>query len=148
MFGILILGGGYLLIKKLQSYPAKPGENIVPISSPSDTGDFPEIDSIVPPSGPIGTVIEIGGVNFNGFEGDLNAWIENEQGVKGIIRGEAGSSATVIKFVLKSSYCKKDTSYSGLACSGYLAVIPGKYKIYVEPWGNKSNETIFTVKEK
>jgi len=103
------------------------------------------IDSISPNLGPIGTTIEIRGKNFSGFEGDLNAWIENSNGVKGVIYGESGSSKNLIKFTLKSSYCQQDNSYSGLPCTAFLDIISGVYKIYITPWGQKSNIVSFTV---
>jgi hypothetical protein len=117
------------------------GEKCLPI----ETTPAPSIDSISPSSGPIGTIIEIRGKNFSGFEGDLDAWIENNQAVKGIIYGETGSNVDLIRFTLKSSFCQIDTSYSGLPCSGFLNITPGTYKIYVAPWGQKSNEVTFTV---
>ena len=109
------------------------------------TESVPIINSISPNHGPIGTAIEIRGENFSGFEGDLNAWIENSERIKGIIRTEEGSSSNLIKFTLKSSFCQVDTSYSGLACPDFIYLTPGVYKIYVMPWGQKSNEVIFTV---
>jgi hypothetical protein len=113
--------------------------------SSTEATPTPSIDSISPNSGPIGTIIEIKGKNFSGFEGDLDAWIEDTQGVKGIIYGETGSSGNLIKFTLKSSYCQIDTSYSGLPCSGFINLTPGTYKVYVATWGQKSNEVTFTV---
>ena len=109
------------------------------------TEPIPVIDSISLDSGPIGSLIEIQGENFSGFEGDLNAWIENTEGIEGIIYGEAGSNNNLIKFTLNSSYCQIDTSYSGLTCPDFIYLTPGTYKIYVMPWGQKSNEVVFTV---
>ena len=118
------------------------GEKCWPIET---SPQAPSIDSIFPNSGSIGTMIEVRGKNFSGFEGDLDAWIENTKGVKGIVYGETGSNGSLIRFTLKSSFCQIDTSYSGLPCSGFLNITPGIYKIYVAPWGQKSNEVTFTV---
>lgn len=105
----------------------------------------PVIESISPNFGPIGTEVEIRGKNFSGFEGDLVVWIEDVNGEKGYIWREAGSNDTLIKFTLSSSYCQVDTSYSGLPCPKFIYLTPGTYKIYVYPWGVKSNEVTFTV---
>ena len=100
-------------------------------------------------SGPVGTNIEIKGCNFSGFEGDKYAWIENTQGVKGILYGEQDSNAKVIKVVLKNLLCSQDNSYSGLPCKSYLTLTPGLYKIWTTPWGaeTKSNIVSFTITE-
>jgi hypothetical protein len=115
------------------------------IETSPQTAPSPSIDSISPNSGPIGTIIEIRGKNFSGFEGDLDAWIENTEGVKGIIYGEMGSNGNLIRFTLKSSFCQIDTSYSGLPCPNFIYLTPGIYKIYVTPWWQKSNEVTFTI---
>lgn len=98
-------------------------------------------------SGPVGTKLEIKGCNFAGFEGDKNAVIVNAQGMQGILHGEAGSTAKVIKVTLNSPLCQEDNSYSGLPCSGSLTLTPGTYTIYITPWGEdtKSNLATFTV---
>lgn len=106
---------------------------------------IPVITSISSYFGSVGTKIELGGCNFTGFEGDKNAWIENDQGVKGIIYGEMGSTAKLVILTLKSPLCQKDTSYSGLPCDSWLTLTPGVYKIYVTPWGNTSNIVDFTI---
>lgn len=107
----------------------------------------PELVSVVPANGKIGTSITVYGKNLSGFEGDKNLWIQNiSNGVRGIMRGDAGSTNTSITAVLADRYCTADTSYSGLECPAYLVITPGAYKIYAEPWGKKSNELLFTVK--
>lgn len=110
--------------------------------------NLPVITSLSRYSGPIGTKIEIHGCNFSGFEGDLNAWIENNnQGVRGILYGEAGSTSKLIKVTLTSPLCQKDNSYSGLPCDAWLTLTPGVYEIYTTPLGEKSNELTFTVEQ-
>ena len=105
----------------------------------------PSITSISKSSGPIGTTIEIKGCNFAGFESDLNVWIVNDEGTKGILYSELGSTAKSMNIVLKPQACQTDESYRGLPCAAYLNVTPGTYKIYMIPWGKKSNEATFTV---
>lgn len=114
--------------------------------------DWPVINSITPNSGAVGTIIEIKGENLNGFEGDLIAWIENSKGEKGILYSIdqlAGNrnpgESTLIRTKIESKLCVTDNSYSGLPCEKYLDIIPGIYKIYTSPWGNKSNTLEFTV---
>ncbi len=106
----------------------------------------PVITSISKTSGSVGDTIELKGCNFNGFEGDLIAWIENAQGVKGLLRGDASSTAKLMRVKLEAKLCQEETGYSGLPCSAYLNLTPGAYKIYTIPWGTKSNEVTFTIK--
>ncbi|MDO8559200.1 MAG: hypothetical protein Q7R84_02605, partial [bacterium] len=106
----------------------------------------PIINNVSPQFGPIGTVMELRGNDFSGFEGDLIAIFENTDGVNGVIYGESGSNNNLIKFKLPSSLCQVNVSYSGLPCSALLNLLPGVYKIYVIPWGKKSNEVLFTIK--
>ena len=108
-------------------------------------GGVPVITSVSPDSGPVGTEIEIRGCNFSGFEGDLNAWIENKDGVSGIVYGQEGSTSKLIRTTLGSNYCQTDNSYSGLPCEKWLTLTPGTYKIYVVPWGQGSNAVSFTI---
>ena len=118
---------------------------------PTTCVDQPETEAVITSlssySGPAGTKLEIRGCNFAGFEGDKNAWIENSQGVRGVLYGEQDSTAKMIKVTLKSPLCSKDNSYSGLPCSSYLTLTPGTYKIWTTPWGanTKSNLATFTI---
>lgn len=126
----------------------------LPLTSPSSLPtaciDQPEgtpvITSLSSYSGFIGAGLEIRGCNFAGFEGDKNAWIENSQGIKGLLYGETESTDKLLKVILKSPLCQKDTSYSGLPCDAWLALTPGTYKIYATPWTKKSNEVILIIK--
>lgn len=106
----------------------------------------PVITSLSSNSVSVGTKLVISGCNFAGFESDLNVWIENSQGVKGILYSEPGSTAKSMNIILKPQACKTDESYRGLPCASYLNLVPGTYKIYTIPWGKKSNEVVFTVK--
>ncbi|MFH1561385.1 MAG: thermonuclease family protein [Patescibacteria group bacterium] len=87
----------------------------------------PVITSISKTAGSVGDQLEIRGCNLAGFEGDLNLWIENSDGVRGLLRGEPGSTANLIKVVLGSP--RED----------WPTLTPGVYKIYTDPWGKKSN---------
>lgn len=105
------------------------------------------INSVVPASATVGSHIEIKGSNFVGFAGDVNLWIENSAGVKGIIYGDRNSSnENSIRFILPASVCQQDTSYSGLPCPVTLSLAPGNYKIFVRPWNTESNKVDFTIK--
>jgi hypothetical protein len=119
----------------------------LPTTCKDEPEGVPVITSLSIYSGPVGTKLEIRGCNFAGFEGDINAWIENNEGEKGFLQGEAGSTSKIIKVTLKSSLCRKDTSHSGLPCDEWLTLTPGTYKIYTMPWGKKSNEVTFTILE-
>jgi len=120
-------------------------EQFSPICQDESEG-APVITSLSSYSLSVDAEIEIMGCNFSGFEGDKNAWIENSQGVKGLLRGGADSTTKLLRVALNSPLCQKDTSYSGLPCDAWLTLTPGVYKIYVLPWGKKSNEVIFTIK--
>ena len=90
--------------------------------------------------------IQIHGCNLAGFEGDKNAWIENDKGEKGILYGETNSTNDFIATTLKPKLCKEDLSYKGGECENFLTLFSGMYKIYVIPWGKKSNEVSFEIK--
>jgi len=122
------------------------GETVLPAACKDEPEGIPVITSLSSYSGPVGTKLEIHGCNFAGFEADKNAWIENTQGVKGILYGEAGSTSKLVQVSLYSPLCQIDTSYSGLPCDAWLTLTPGIYRIYVTPWGQKSNEVSFTIK--
>jgi hypothetical protein len=117
----------------------------LPVSCVDEVEGLPVITSISPESGSVGTTIEIRGCNFSGFEGDKNAWIENGEGVKGILYGESGSTSNLLTLTLKSPLCQTDTSYSGLPCGAELSLSAGTYRIYVTPWGKTSNEAAFVI---
>jgi hypothetical protein len=128
-----------------QAQTNTPAENLPATCVSEEDGD-PVITSLSAYSGPVGTKLEIKGCNFSGFEGDLTAWIENSDGISGILYGENGSDDSKLVFTLKPALCQEDTSYSGLPCEEYLDLVPGIYKIYAEPWGARSNEATFIIK--
>lgn len=165
ILAIVIVGvAGYLALAKFQQAthqqtdkPAtlRPIKNNAVSQNPSTTlpatcideqEGTPVITYLSGYSGPVGTKLEIKGCNFSGFEGDKNALIENSQGVKGILYGEAGSTGKLLKVTLKSPLCQKDNSYSGLPCDAWLTLAPGTYKIYTIPWSKKSNKASFTIR--
>lgn len=118
---------------------------LIPTFCVDSTDGEPVITSISATSGSVGTKIRIGGCNLSGFEGDNNAWIENNKGEIGILRGEDGSTSHEIWITPKMSLCKTDESYTGEDCGAWLTLIPGSYKIYVAPWGKVSNKIVFTI---
>src|SRR6185295_399475 len=95
-----------------------------------------------PTSGPVGTILTLKGQNLAGFEGDLDAWIQNPSGDVAFL-GHYGSTVypqtNQITAQITSQICKQNTSYSGLACTSYMSIVPGTYQIYTAPWGKKSN---------
>ncbi|MCX6719517.1 MAG: hypothetical protein NTV36_00160, partial [Candidatus Staskawiczbacteria bacterium] len=115
----------------------------------TENNKTPVIESITSGSGLVGTEIEIKGKNLTGFEGDLNAWMENVNGEKGIMYSEIPydpkGANNVMRFKIEDKLCKTDNSYSGLPCVSFLNVVPGVYKIYTMPWGVKSNVVNFEV---
>ena len=145
---VVVLAGalGYVtLVKKPTLTMPVPSLPISCVDQPPEAKAI--ITSLSSYSGLVGTKLEIRGCNFAGFESDKIAWVENSQGVKGVLYGEQGSTAKVIKATLKSPLCSQDNSYSGLPCSSYLTLTPGTYKIWIMPWGEntKSNLVTFTI---
>ena len=118
-----------------------------PTTTPTPTSTTPTITSIYPSSGSIGTTIELKGNNLAGFEGDLDATIENSQGETAFLQGigSVPRADQTIRVKIDSQVCKQGNSYSGLPCQSYLNITPGVYKIYTMPWGVKSNVVNFTV---
>gem|GEM_PF-2068778 len=111
------------------------------------TEPIPVITSISLSSGPIGTVTELKGTNLTGFEGDLDAIIENSKGETAFLPGIGSVPRTdqTIRVKIDGQLCKSNNSYSGLPCTSYLIITPGIYKIYTSPWGKMSNKVQFTV---
>lgn len=109
-----------------------------------EEGD-PVITSLSVYAGSVGDVVEINGCNFSGFEGDLNAWVENSGGELGILYGESTSTDTQIVVILPSTACIEDTTYSGLPCSEEITLDEGSYMIFTAPWGVESNKVEFEV---
>jgi hypothetical protein len=149
---VIIVGGGYLYIRKYLWNTHAPV--VVNINSTTTSSQVittstttPVIRNISRTSGPIGLVIELEGDNLAGFEGDLDAWIENSKGEKAFLPG-MGSIPRVdqtIRVKIESKLCKTNNSYSGLTCKEYLNITPGIYNIYTSPWGIDSNKVQFTV---
>ena len=111
-----------------------------------DQEAVPVIAGVSNETASVGDTLTIHGCNFLGFEGDKNVWIENSNGVKGVLYGTRNEDNENIQFTLKSPVCEQDNSYSGLPCQNSLTLAPGVYKLYVIPWGKKSNEVNITIK--
>ena len=147
--GILavVLAGGFFAWQWFGEQKGAVGkQSALPATCQNEIEGAPVIISLSSYSGLVGAKFEIRGCNFSGFEGDKNVWIENSQGVKGLLRGEAESTSKLLKITLNSPLCQKDISYSGLPCDAWLNITPGAYQIYTLPWGKKSNEVTFTIK--
>lgn len=127
------------------SYVGRTGPNCEFVCPKVATSTDPVINSISPNSGPIGTIIEIRGNNLNGFEGDMDAMIENSKGETAVLLGMTRVEQNLIRVKIESKICKKNNSYSGLPCESYLNIVPGVYNIYALPWGKMSNKVKFTV---
>ncbi len=115
------------------------------------TSTQPFITSISPTSGPIGTIVTIKGNNLNGFEGDMDAMIENSKSETAVLLGLDGipsvfqANNQTIRVKIEDKICRKGNTYTGLPCESYLNIIPGVYNIYAYPWGKMSNKVQFTV---
>ncbi|MFA6095658.1 MAG: hypothetical protein WC767_02335 [Candidatus Paceibacterota bacterium] len=117
--------------------------------------DYPVIEKIVPAKGPVGITIDIIGQQFSGFEGDLDAWIENSKGEKAFLPSseylyperykEIYPGKELIRVRIEKQLCKANHSYSGKVCEEYLKIVPGMYKIYTVPWGKTSNKIDFEI---
>jgi len=116
-------------------------------TTPVDSNPLPHIDSISQTSGPIGTIIEIKGENLEGFEGDLDATIENEKGETAYLHGigNVPRENKTIRVKIESKVCTTNTSYKDGSCPKYLEITPGIYYIYANPWGKNSNKVQFNV---
>jgi len=131
---------------------------ITSIASGDTTANTPHIDSITPISGPVGTTVEIRGSNLSGFEGDLIAVFERSDRKvtrlysivpysTGVMYGPLNT--TLIKVKVEPPCQRGQTvygDYSGIPSTcDYFEFTPGTYKVYVNPWGKKSNEVQFIV---
>lgn len=120
---------------------------------PTTSEPSPYITSITPSSGPTGTIIEIRGNNLSGFEGDLDVIFERSDGKKITLTDTFGdypkTGGSLIKVVAKEPCQQGETvygRYSGIpAQCNYIAMTPGTYKVYAEPWGKTSNVVNFTI---
>ena len=126
----------------IQKSPLDAGNN-----SHAEESKLPIIQSISPASGSIGTIIELSGINLAGFEGDLDAIIENSKGETAYLNGIGAvpRDDKKIRVKIDSKICKKNNSYTGDTCTSYLTITPGVYYIYTSPWGNISNKVEFKV---
>lgn len=122
-------------------------------SCKSEIDGQPVVTFLSTSSGPIGTILEINGCNLSGFEGDLDVIFERSDGQK-IMLSDGFSSYVktgdkLIKVKVKEP-CQKGEKiigrYSGIeSVCNYVELTPGPYKVYVEPWGKKSNTVDFNI---
>lgn len=119
----------------------------------NQTTDAPVIESILPSSGSKGTIVEIRGKNLSGFEGDLDIYFERADGKKTMLTDTFGDYAKTqdklikVKIVEPCQAGEKVTGrYSGTeTLCDYIELTPGTYKVYVEPWGKRSNIVNFEI---
>ncbi len=150
----LVVGGGVYIYKKEKIEDpiisaVESAQNDLPTTTPNpvDETPLPVITSISQSSGPIGTIIELKGQNLAGFEGDLDAIIENSRGETAFLKGigYVPGDYKTIRVKIEARICKTNNSYSGLPCKEYLDIVPGTYKIFTSPWGKTSNKVQFIV---
>jgi len=114
------------------------------------------IERITPTSSPVGAIVEIKGDNLKGFEGDIYFYFERADGrrvkLPGIISTQNTndlSGLQTVKVTLKEPCQLGQTiigDYSGISSlCDYVALTPGTYKVYTEPWGKRSNIVDFTI---
>lgn len=117
------------------------------IDTKKDSTDKPIIKSIYPLSGPVGTVVSLSGTNLAGFEGDLDAYIENSKGEVALLMGIGATPREdkTIRVKIDEKVCITNEKYSGRLCKSYMQITPGKYYLYTSPWGKMSNKVMFTV---
>ncbi len=136
------------------SGPAGSNQVVPPGQNPTDVNaPIPMISSISPSSGPVGTVVEIDGINLSGLEGDLMVTFERMDGKKITLTDTFGDYAKTgdkqIKVTVKEPCQKGETvygSYSGIpAKCDYVQLAPGIYRVYATPWGKSSNVMNFTI---
>lgn len=119
----------------------------------TNSGPAGLISSISPPSGPIGTVVEVLGTGLSGFEGDLSLTFLGTKGSTTVLTDVGSYAITqdkLIRVTVKDP-CKKGEmwmnprSASGLyeICT-YDPLMPGVYKVYANGW-NQSNWIPFTI---
>ncbi len=108
---------------------------------------IPYLSTITPAQGPVGTVVTLSGKNLAGFEGDLDAWIENSKGEVAYLPafGTVYPQTNQITVKIEAKECKQNNSYSGNPCTSFMTITPGTYKIFTSPWGVTSNSLTFVV---
>lgn len=121
----------------------------LPKSCVDEDEGTPVITSLSQYSGSVGDKVTLFGCNFRGYEADTDAWIENEDGVKGFLwgydeNGPTGTS-TYITVHLEERLCQRDINYPELPCEKWLNLVPGNYKIFVDPWSKESNKVKFVI---
>jgi hypothetical protein len=129
----------------------------IPVSTstsqiPEDGTPIPVIESIYPTSGHLGEYVTIRGQHLSGFEGDLDVYFERSDGKRVLLTDAMSYPATQDKLIyvrLKQPCDEGETVYGRYSGNpekcNYVAFTPGVYKVYVEPWGKKSNFFQFTV---
>lgn len=146
----------YIKVNSIRNYWYGPSLVKSATSSPFKIGNndgAPVISSISPSSGPIGTKVEIKGENLSGFEGDLDVYFEDASGQKVKLTDNSGTYPKTMgksMVIMVKEPCQRGEKiigrYSGIeSWCNYVPLKPGNYKVYVNPYGVKSNVVSFTV---
>lgn len=126
-------------------------------STSAGAGATSAITSVSPLATKIGDTVLVKGYGFRGFEGDVDLSIENSSGIKALVCYSNGVEANPcgfagnmnddgnISFVLASKYCSVKNYQISTDCQSFMNIVPGKYSLYVSPWGKASNKVYFTV---
>lgn len=118
-----------------------------PLPPPQPDPEPPVLTSITPRSGDEGTVLTLSGTSLAGFEGDLDAWIERNDGQRMYLPAFGTSTYpddTQVTVRIPAWACTYNYRYEG-SCSSYARVTPGTYSVFVAPWGVESNTLSFEV---
>lgn len=157
----IVVGGGVYMWQKSQivqptvqkviepynggSGPSDPAP-ILPKTCVDERGGTPVITSLSVSSGSTETIFEIKGCNFVSLDGMFNAWIENNQGVKGALDVEKGYAKSLI-VRLRSPLCVREWAIEGgSGCDNSFILTPGAYKVGVTYVGKKIGDTYQTKK--
>lgn len=111
---------------------------------------MPVIISLSTYSAKIGDTIKIHGCNLNGLEGDKRVYIENSQGVSGLLEQyDVTNDPENMQVTLTPTVCSKYVT--DVTCKEWFTLSPGVYKIFGTLYhapsnGKRSNEVTFTIK--
>lgn len=158
LFIILLLGSISFLafiIHKEITIPRLPSSSGISCKNLKPKDTTPVIERIILPEGQTGSMVILSGCNLSGFEGDLFAIFERDDGKKVRIFDNISYSRYRDRRIqiMVDEPCEDGETiygrYSGIpeACD-YVELIPGIYDVYTEPWGVKSNVVQFRITSK
>ncbi|MDR3642771.1 MAG: hypothetical protein P4L74_04060 [Candidatus Doudnabacteria bacterium] len=118
--------------------------NTQPFTVTSGTSTGPFINSLSPPSGPVGTTVTMSG---SGFAPGTQYIVHFGQGIVSTA-GSASSDGSTLTFIVPASYlpsCAISTGELGPCNAPSIAVAAGVYSVYVSNGSSISNSLNFTV---